>query len=92
MHTCKRIALKNREVHLITMKEKVSKISLLTHLFLPEKNHRIEKGFPAEIYNVEYLRLFFSIRKSLGLPRAIVQGSGVQALGQGQNGHIVKTN
>lgn len=79
-------------MHLQTMKEKVSKISLLTQLFLPEKNHRIEKGFPAEIYNVEYLRLFFSIRKSLGLPRAIVRGSGVQALGQGQNGHIVKTN
>lgn len=74
------------------MREKDSKISLLTQLFLPEKNHRIENGFPAEIYNVEYLRLFFSIRKSLGLPRAIVQGSRVQALGQGQNGHIVKTN
>lgn len=68
------------------MQEKVSKISSLTSFFT-EKNHRIENRFPVEIYNGEYLRLF-SNWKSLWQPRAIVQG--VQALGQGQNGHIVK--
>lgn len=62
-----------KEIHLILMKGKISKISSLRHFhFSPKKVHREENKFLTEIYTGKCLHLF-TIQNSLQIPRTIFQ-------------------